>query len=69
MNIITMIVAALALWIMTVVAVFALESVNASTKIYDVVNNPVFKNWGRYIFPLNEHYYSGKTLGYLSLTS
>lgn len=46
---------------------FALE-VNGKTKISDVVNNPAFKNYGRLIFPVNEHYYSGNTLENLSLT-
>ena len=41
---------------------------NADTKISDVINNPLFGDYGRLIFPLNPFYYSGETLGELSLT-
>ncbi|MDE7263371.1 MAG: hypothetical protein K2N64_01740 [Anaeroplasmataceae bacterium] len=40
----------------------------AETKITDVINDPVFGNWGRMIFPVNSGYYGGTTLGNLSLT-
>ena len=40
----------------------------ADTKISDVINDPVFRNWGRMIFPVNNGYYGGTTLGNLSLT-
>ena len=39
-----------------------------STKINDVINDTAFKGYGRFIFPLNESYYSGNTLGALRLT-
>lgn len=42
--------------------------VTANTKIEDVINNPLFAEYGRLIFPLNSSYYSGDTLGNLSLT-
>ena len=38
------------------------------TKINDVINDPVFGDYGRLIFPVDEWYYSGETLGDLSLT-
>ena len=47
---------------------FALEAVDVNTKIADVVNNPAFGDWGRLLFPVNKHYYSGSTLGELRLT-
>ena len=37
-------------------------------KISDVVNNSLFDNYGRLIFPLNKSYYSGDTLGNSHLT-
>ena len=40
----------------------------ANTSISDVINDPVFGNFGRMIFPVNSGYYSGSTLGNLSLT-
>lgn len=40
----------------------------ADTKIDDVINDPVFGEYGRLIFPVNDVYYSGSTLGDLSLT-
>lgn len=43
-------------------------SYTASTRISDVINEPVFGDWGRMIFPVNSGYYSGSTLGNLSLT-
>ncbi|MBQ7170462.1 MAG: alpha/beta hydrolase [Synergistaceae bacterium] len=42
--------------------------VNVNTKIADVVSNPAFVDWGRLLFPVNKHYYSGSTLGDLRLT-
>ncbi|MBR0256266.1 MAG: alpha/beta hydrolase [Synergistaceae bacterium] len=47
---------------------FALDTVDVNTKIADVANNPAFGEWGRLLFPVNEHYYSGSTLGDLRLT-
>lgn len=44
------------------------ETYTAKTKISDVMANPVFENYGRLIFPVNEGYYSGGTLGDLRLT-
>lgn len=38
------------------------------TPIADVVNDPVFGDYGRLIFPVDEWYYSGETLGQLRLT-
>lgn len=40
----------------------------ADTPITDVVNDPVFGDYGRLIFPVDEWYYSGETLGQLRLT-
>ena len=40
----------------------------ADTKIADVQSDPVFGTYGRLIFPVNEGYYSGTTLGELRLT-
>lgn len=37
------------------------------TKITDVIMAPVFGDYGRLIFPVDEGYYSGKTLGELRL--
>lgn len=39
-----------------------------NTKIADVINDPVFGEYGRLIFPVDEGYYSGSILGELSLT-
>lgn len=39
-----------------------------NTKISDVINDPVFGSWGRLIFPADEGYWSGDTLGDLRLT-
>ena len=38
------------------------------TKISDVVNSPLFKDFGRLIFPVNENYYHGTTLRDFGLT-
>lgn len=40
----------------------------ADTRISDVINDEVFGDWGRIIFSVNSGYYSGTTLGNLSLT-
>lgn len=40
----------------------------ANTSISDVINDPVFGNFGRMIFPVHSGYYSGTTLGNLRLT-
>lgn len=44
------------------------EQYTINTKISDVINDPVFGNYGRLIFPVNNSYYSGDTLGELELT-
>lgn len=44
------------------------EPYTVNTKISDVIADPVFNNYGRLIFPVDEGYYSGDTLGDLSLT-
>ena len=59
------IIAALALCV-TAGAAFASETVNVRTKISDVAG--MFGDYGRLIFPVNKHYYSGGTLGELRLT-
>lgn len=38
------------------------------TSIQDVVNDPAFGEYGRLLFPTNEGYYGGETLGELELT-
>jgi acetyl esterase/lipase len=38
------------------------------TKIEEVIKDPAFGNFGRLLFPANKGYYSGDTLGKLSLT-
>ena len=38
-----------------------------NTKIEDVINDPVFGDYGRLIFPADFGYYGGSTLGNLSL--
>lgn len=44
------------------------QSFTTATKISDVINDPVFGDYGRLIFPVDEGYYSGDTLGELRLT-
>lgn len=44
------------------------EPYTKDTSISDVMNDPVFGDYGRLIFPVNSCYYSGDTLGDLSLT-
>lgn len=40
----------------------------ADSRISDVVDDPVFSDWGRLIFPVDAGYYSGETLADLRLT-
>ena len=54
-------------------AVFLLASaisnnITVNTSIEDVKNDPAMQPWGRLLFPANEYYYSGDTLGNLHLT-
>ena len=44
------------------------NTVTESTKISEVINNPAFGDYGRFLFPLNTNYYRGDTLGNLSMT-
>ncbi|MDO5116718.1 MAG: alpha/beta hydrolase [Synergistaceae bacterium] len=44
------------------------DSYTRETKISDVITDPAFGEYGRLIFPVNSIYYSGDTLGTLSLT-
>ncbi len=44
------------------------EKYTSNTRISDVVDDPVFGDYGRLIFPVNSGYYGGTTLGNLSLT-
>lgn len=44
------------------------EPYTRDTLISDVIKDPVFGNYGRLIFPVDTGYYSGETLGGLSLT-
>ena len=44
------------------------EDFTVNTPIQDVIRYPGFGNYGRLIFPVNPGYYSGSTLGNLSLT-
>lgn len=39
-----------------------------STPIADVINDPIFGNYGRLLFPVDDGYSSGNTLGELQLT-
>lgn len=48
--------------------VLSSEPYSRDTRISDVINDPVFGDYGRLIFPVNEGYYSGNTLGELRLT-
>lgn len=41
---------------------------NANTLIQEVISDPVFGEWGRLLFPVDEGYWSGITLGSLHLT-
>lgn len=44
------------------------EIYTAETRISDVINDPVFRNYGGLIFPVDSGYYSGDTLDELRLT-
>lgn len=44
------------------------EEYTADTKISEVIDDSVFEDYGRLIFPANKSYYSGDTLGELGLT-
>lgn len=44
------------------------ESYTTDTNISGVINDPVFGDYGRLIFPVDNSYYSGDTLGTLKLT-
>lgn len=44
------------------------EKYTAGTGISEVMEDPVFGDFGRLIFPVNRSYYSGNTLGELGLT-
>lgn len=44
------------------------DSYTEDTKITDVIQDPVFDDYGRLIFPVDSGYYSGDTLGKLELT-
>lgn len=46
----------------------SVSDITTNTKIRDVKSDADFGNWGRLLFPANEGYYSGDTLGNLSLT-
>jgi len=41
---------------------------NENTNLQEVMSYPGFGSWGRLIFPVNDGYYSGNTLGQLHLT-
>ena len=45
-----------------------IETYNKGTRITDVINDPVFGDYGRLIFPVDSGYMSGSTLGDLRLT-
>ena len=40
----------------------------AESRISDVINDPAFGDYGRLLFPVDEYYYGGSTLGGLRLT-
>lgn len=42
--------------------------ISGSTKLSDVIANPLFEDFGRLLFPADRNYYSGDTLGNLPLT-
>ena len=44
------------------------EQYTQDTEISDVINDTAFGDYGRLIFPVNSGYYSGNTLGELSIT-
>ena len=37
-------------------------TINKNTKIIDIINNPIFGNFGRYIFPIHKHISSSLTI-------
>ncbi len=39
-----------------------------TTKITEIIKDPIFENYGRLMFPLEDWYYSGTTLGNIRLT-
>ena len=41
-------------------------NINKNTKIIDIINNPIFSNFGRYIFPIHQHISSSLTIENLS---
>lgn len=45
-----------------------IQHFNDTTLIYTVMNDPVFGKYGRFLFPMEEWYMSGETLGDLQLT-
>ncbi len=45
-----------------------METYTVETKITDVIAAPVFGSYGRLLFPVDDRYYDGETLGQLSLT-
>lgn len=44
------------------------EAYTVNTGISDVMSDPAFGDYGRLLFPVNDRYYSGDTLGQLRLT-
>ncbi len=44
------------------------SDITTKTKIRDIISAPGLGDWGRLLFPVNEVYYSGDTLGDLHLT-
>lgn len=44
------------------------EAYTVDTRIEEVINDPVFGDYGKLIFPVESGYYSGDTLGELGLT-
>lgn len=44
------------------------SNITTETKIRDIISDPGLGDWGRLLFPVNEAYYSGDTLGDLQLT-
>ena len=41
---------------------------SVSSRVDDVMTDPLFGDWGRLIFPVNRNYWSGETLGNIRLT-
>lgn len=44
------------------------EPYTVDTRISDIISDPAFGDYGKLIFPINNAYYSGDTLGELRLT-